>query len=141
MSNETMNLLETFNPFNIRFNPANDWLGQCKSTYKGFCKFLNLQYGLRAGIILVRNYMRRYTSVSPIIYRYAPPSDGNNYVSYVKFVAERLSRAGFQPYDLSLSPDSLFALSSAIVKIECGYDLERHEFDFIVKKFNINCYA
>ena len=66
------------NPLNIRYSPLNNWIGQTGSE-KGFCKFENLDYGLRAGIIVLRSYCRLgYLNVGDIILRYAPPPNNKS---------------------------------------------------------------
>ena len=74
------------NPANIRYNKKNNWLGQVGSD-NGFCVFDNIEHGLRALVILLRNYINVYKlhSVSEIISRYAPAceNDTRNYISYV----------------------------------------------------------
>ena len=47
------------NPANIRFNKKNNWLGQIGSD-NGFCVFDTLEHGLRALIVLLRNYINVY---------------------------------------------------------------------------------
>lgn len=83
-------MLGTFinNPLNIRYSPLNKWIGQTGSE-KGFCKFENIDYGLRAGIIVLRSYCRLgYLNVGDILVRYAPPSE-NNTRKYARFVVRK----------------------------------------------------
>lgn len=77
------------NPLNIRYSPRNKWKGQIGNSH-GFCSFISMEYGLRAGIVLIRSYIRRgYNTINSIISRWAPPSE-NNTESYINFVVGRV---------------------------------------------------
>lgn len=75
----------TKNVCNIRFNKANNWVGQV-GEYKGFCVFKNERYALRATWKLLRNYISQDdNTISKIITRFAPPCE-NNTEKYIKDV-------------------------------------------------------
>lgn len=80
------------NPFNIRYNPANNWKGQTDPK-NGFCQFSELKYGVRAAFILVYNYRNLYDATTPrdIIRVWAPKEDGNDTAAYIDFVAQLLN--------------------------------------------------
>ena len=86
-------MLSDYNPLNIRYNKNNRWLGQTGS-HKGFCRFVRLEFGIRAAIILLKNYYFIYKlrSISSIIKRYAP-SNENDTDAYIAFVSHE-SRLG-----------------------------------------------
>lgn len=77
----------TNNPLNVRWSEKNKWLGQI-GRYKGFCKFSNEFWGIRAAAVILINYMKRgkYT-IRDMITTYAPPNE-NNTEAYVKQVAK-----------------------------------------------------
>lgn len=74
------------NPLNIRYSGFNHWLGQCGES-KGFCVFDSMDYGLRAGLVLLcRTYRwKGYINIRQILGRFAPPSenDTDKYIEYV----------------------------------------------------------
>lgn len=75
------------NPLNIR-RTADRWYGMSpKQTDREFIVFVNLEYGIRAAIKLIRRYIQHYScdSVRKIIYRWAPPceNDTESYIAYV----------------------------------------------------------
>ena len=74
------------NPFNIRDNKRNKWLGQIGSC-KGFCEFSQMDFGIRAVVIIVMVNYRRFgfKTISSIINRFAPPSE-NNTDNYIRFL-------------------------------------------------------
>lgn len=81
------------NPGNIRYNEHNRFLGLVGKE-NGFCKFESPVYGVRAVCVVLRNYMRRnIRTISAIIDRYAPASDGNNTTAYIDYVSKRLAHA------------------------------------------------
>ena len=92
-----MNTLETFtyiprgqrnhNPFNIR-RTKTKWLGSLDKVHdKEFEEFENYDYGIRAGVILFRTYIRKYKLRTPreFITRFAPASE-NDTNQYFKFL-------------------------------------------------------
>lgn len=79
------------NPFNID-ESKNKWLGKSeKEIDKRLEEFDSPLYGIRAGIVLLKNYYYRYglTTISQIYDRYAPPNE-NDTENYKAFVAKRL---------------------------------------------------
>ena len=120
-------------PFNIRAS-KNMWLGLA-GAHLGFAKFENLTYGVRAGIILVRNYVERgFNTIEQLVKRYAPDSE-NNTQNYINFVSCYVQ---ISPYQYLLSDtDHIFRLCQAITCFECGYELRYEDFLSIVKQFNI----
>lgn len=131
------------NPFNIRMSPGNNWKGFDGVT-KGFCNFIDIRYGLRAGFILLRNYVYKKDlwSVEKVVSRYAPPSenDTRGYVSYVRNVLlvnnldpDHLNTSGsLLEYD-----DTFFYLCKAILKMETGFVLDKVLYHDIIRQFNI----
>ena len=106
------------NPANIRYNKNNNWLGQVGSD-NGFCVFDTFEHGLRALIILLRNYIdvHKLHSVSQIISRYAPAceNDTRNYISYVSgFLRSR----GVDPNHIIVNDECLVFLGCAICRME-----------------------
>ena len=131
------------NPFNIRYNALNRWLG-LSGQRKGFCEFEEMDYGLRAGFILLRNYIYnlKLTSVNKIISRFAPTNE-NDTSAYIRFVSGVLVDNGFAPsylYNtLDLSYDkAFFYLCKAILKMENNYALTYMDFVLICRKFNLH---
>lgn len=120
------------NPFNIRHNGQNHWLGLNGSTC-GFCNFDSLDYGIRAACILIMKSYRKKNilTISEIIHRFAPPSE-NNTDKYVDFVCSKL---GCFPFDIpvrSAFPHLLHAIS-----VYEGNPISAvHVYD-VIKKFNI----
>ena len=108
------------NPANIRYNKKNNWLGQIGSD-NGFCEFDTLEHGLRALIVLLRNYINVYKlhSVSEIISRYAPAceNDTRNYISYVNGF---LRCRGVDPNHIKVNDECLVFLGCAICRMETG---------------------
>ena len=121
------------NPLNIRKGAS--WLGLAENQPdKAFCTFSSMEFGIRAGIKLIRNYItgwggrrRKYCTVDAIISKWAPQTE-NNTESYIKFVCREseLNRySAIAPNDKS----SIYALMGAMCKIESKYILSRSMFD------------
>lgn len=74
------------NPFNIRNNHRNKWIGQVGSN-RGFCNFITLEYGVRAACyLLLKSYRKRsICTLSDIVYSFAPPfeNDSDAYILYL----------------------------------------------------------
>lgn len=123
-------------------NPANirrgcNWKGLAeKQTDKEFCQFVTMTWGVRALLVTLRTYVKKYNlhTVREIITRWAPPSDGNNTEKYIEFV-EKAVREIDAPITLSLeemdfykewqhSECILYLMAKAMCKIESGYNLD-----------------
>lgn len=111
------------NPGNIRINKNNDWLGKVpadKNTDGAFEQFTDYKYGVRALIILLRNYIKSgRNTITKIFAEFAPPNE-NNTQGYIKFVAGRL---GIGADDvITANKDNMRELCQAIAKMENGQE-------------------
>lgn len=80
--------LRNNNPLNIRV--GNVWLGEVKNpTDPQFEQFNSMEYGLRAGFVLLRRYIRHYKrqTIEDIISSWAP-SNENNTKAYIDTVVK-----------------------------------------------------
>ena len=112
------------NPLNIRI--GNVWLGEVANpTDNEFEQFVSMFYGLRAGFILLRRYIRRYhlTTVPNIISRWAPGSE-NNTVKYIDTVCQLSGIAPDAQIDYG-DEETLVNLVDAMVLVECGQHVDR----------------
>lgn len=126
MSTDLNNLprgLRNNNPLNIRRFDYNDWYGKITdsaSTDQEFEQFRDPRYGFRAAFILIHRYIKNgYKSVRDIIFRWAPPSDGNFTESYLKSVCDY---TGFKDYEHIQTYDykKMSALVEAMFYVENG---------------------
>lgn len=127
------------NPFNIRRNSKNSWLGRVsfsESTDTDFEQFKTMRYGLRAGIILLRNYIRSgFDTPYKIVNRFAPSFE-NNISAYVKYVCSVVG-VGYD-YRIRVGSAEFFKLAVAICQYESNYrvsilDLQNICFTFKIK--------
>lgn len=108
------------NPFNIKYNGFNRWVGLIGSDGV-FCKFDTLNHGLRAGFILLRNYINKgYNTPRKIINRFAPASE-NNTSSYLYYVNSFVSLDDV----ISYPSDDFVKLCIAICIYESEYLLTK----------------
>jgi hypothetical protein len=122
------------NVFNIRINAGNKWLGKIPNgTDKDFEQFTHFEYGIRAFIILMRTYMTGsgnglpLNTISGIINRFAPASDGNNPTTYI---AATVASSGFQANQaLGFNKETIRKLAKPFAKMESNYNLTDAEFD------------
>lgn len=124
----------TFNCGNIRYSPAFKWLGQT-GRYKGFCKFESSDFGLRALVVLVRNYIRMgYDTVGKILNRYAPNSE-NDLVSYFSYIwrCSGLKETDFIKY----KSHEFYCLLYCIAHYETGFTFTELELEYLYKKFDL----
>lgn len=111
------------NPGNLVYSKVNDWLGKVpkdKNTDGTFEQFTDYKYGVRALIILLRNYIKGdRNTISKIFAEYAPVTE-NNTQEYINFVAKRTGiKADAR---LTATKDIIKALSQAIAKMENGQE-------------------
>lgn len=116
------------NPLNIR--KGNNWQGEVNvSTDKEFEQFISMEFGIRAGMKILRNYMTGHDgkyepkdTIDKIIRRWAPPIE-NATEAYILFVADSTGLNRYQklnPYDRA----TMCGLVSAMIKVECGQTVD-----------------
>ena len=110
------------NPLNIRI--GNTWLGERSNpTDTSFEEFVSMAYGLRAGFIILRRYIRRYhrNTIQQIIETWAPVTE-NATQKYVDCVCQR---TGLRP-DVAIAyedRDTMAKLVQAMAFVECGQEI------------------
>lgn len=118
MQSKTPRGIRNNNPLNIRI--GNTWLGETPNpTDSEFEQFCAVQYGLRAGFVILRRYIRRYgrNTIAKIINAWAPSSE-NNTQAYIDAVCKRTGI----PQDTILSYEDeqqMVALVEAMAFVEC----------------------
>lgn len=125
------------NPLNIRHNSRNRWVGLSHRTpsVKGFCHFLHFDYGYRAAIVLLKNYIRRgFDTPTDIIMRWAPPSENNT----VLYLAAVCGRARLLPTQrLRIEGTDIAHLVSAMARQETGLRITPNEVMDIRERFGV----
>lgn len=129
------------NPFNIK-RSYNRWLGKLPKSIcqdKTFEQFQNMEYGVRAGLLLLRNYVHRYNlkTVDSIISRFAPSSE-NDLKSYVAYIYNTIGLLGANPTDVGIvGSDAFFALAHGIMMYESRYSLSLFDIKTIWRKHHL----
>lgn len=106
------------NPGNIRKTSTN-WKGQViPGQDDEFIEFETMEYGARAMILLLRNYITLFgrNTIEKIVNAYSPPSDNNPTEELIKVYAKRLGKRPDEP--LSPSKQFLKDLAKEIAKVE-----------------------
>lgn len=129
------------NPFNIRFLKSNKWIGidnGLPQDERGFCRFTSIEYGLRAGVVLLRNYIEKknLTDVESIIKRFAPPSENATY-RYLRYVSDVLAGQNLPASHISFGSPAFLVLCCAICYYESKYVLHDSDVSHIIEMFNI----
>lgn len=108
------------NPLNIRHNRNNRWQGVYEQqTDPEFVRFASMQFGIRAGFIIIRNYIRQgHKDVASIISRWAP-SNENNTEAYIRHVCELSGLSPFQTLHFE-DKSEMVRLVDAMIRVECG---------------------
>jgi len=107
------------NWLNIRYNPANDWVGQTGADANNYAKFDDPVSGLRAADIVLKNYGAKHgvDNLNDAIFRFAPPEDNNPTPVYAKFVADKMGINPDDKIDLA-DPDTREKMIAAMVQFE-----------------------
>ena len=101
------------NPGNIK-KGIDTWQGEVGVDDKGFVIFSSMNYGVRACMKLIRNYIKSgYNTVSKIINRYAPVSDNNPTSNYIDYVATQMGIGS----NTEISPDDWDKLCKLVVAV------------------------
>ena len=130
--------IRNFNLGNIRHSSSR-WLGMSPNqTDTQFVQFLSFDYGIRALIILLRNYYVKYNcnTIRKIISRYAPENENstNKYIDYVSKVVgvssdSPLDSLDFHTFDKDMQYTTHFyLLVKAICWMESNFELTEKEF-------------
>lgn len=112
------------NPLNIE--RGTKWRGlRAEQTDKRFCQFVSMQYGWRAALIILRNYISGHNgtgkpldTIEKMINRWAPPKE-NHTSAYAKSVSEETGvdiRTRVRWEDRAV----ICAIVKAMAKVECG---------------------
>lgn len=111
------------NPLNIRI--GNVWLGEVATpTDPEFEQFVGMEYGLRAGFVLLRRYIRHYgkNTIRAIISTWAPSSE-NNTEAYIQRVASSMNLDA----DTTIRYEdekTMCQLVAAMCLVECGQKVD-----------------
>lgn len=111
------------NPLNIR--KGCKWIGlRPTQTDKSFCQFTSMIYGVRAGFITLRTYIRKHKckTIEDIISRWAPPKE-NDTTAYIRAVARRTRLVTYLPIRIA-DKRAMCALLSAMIEVECGRSID-----------------
>lgn len=111
------------NPLNIRI--GNDWIGEKKTkTDPLFEEFLEMKYGIRAAVIILRRYIKKYhrTTIREIISSWAPETE-NLTTKYIATVSERMAYPANAPVDFD-NPKQMCDLIEAMAFVECGRKID-----------------
>ena len=121
------------NIFNIRAGQA-QWLGMT-GTRRGFVEFETREYGIRAWLVLMRNYRRRYgcRTIRQIVTRFAPPTE-NQTERYIRFCAQGVMLDA--DCEMTALVDYAF-LGKYMARMETGTAVTAEEILEVMNKFNI----
>lgn len=111
------------NPFNIRKSHSR-WQGLVPSSDPEFCQFSTMKYGARAGLVLLRNYIKRgFDTPTKIINRFAPSTenDTDSYIRHVCYDGNYVYH--LSPVDRIHDIYTLCLLASNMIKYETGFRL------------------
>lgn len=109
------------NPLNIVI--GNTWLGERDNpTDTRFEEFVSMKYGLRAGFIILRRYIRRYgrNTIRAIISSWCP--DGTA-LTYAQTVSRRMSWPLTEVVDYA-NKKQMCDLVEAMAYVECGQPID-----------------
>jgi len=114
------------NPGNIRFNVANNWIGQTGEE-SGYAKFSDVAHGVRAAGKLLRNYQDRYglDTISALIQRWAPQSE-NPTAEYIANIARWMGARADLPINLGHDA-ALESMLAGIFRQENGTQPNGHD--------------
>lgn len=124
------------NPGNIRW--GDDWQGlvpKSERTDKSFCQFTASEYGIRAMIIILRNYEKKHglNTVRKIINRWAPPVE-NDTDAYINSVAKQVGVDADKVIDVTDSR-VMIPLLEAVITHENGN--QPYDFATFVKAIDL----
>ena len=104
-------------------------------TRRGFVEFETREHGIRAWLVLMRNYRRRYgcRTIRQIVTRFAPPTE-NQTERYIRFCAQGVMLDA--DCELTALVDYAF-LGKYMARMETGTAVTAEEILEVMNKFNI----
>lgn len=117
------------NPLNIR--KGNDWKGERPDqTDKAFEEFTSMEYGIRAGFIILRKYItgyngltQKFNTIEKMISRWAPAVE-NKTAAYISQVSKMTGIPA--TLKISFSQRSfMVAIVDAMIFVECGQHVDK----------------
>lgn len=122
------------NPLNIRYSSQNNWRGS-NGSYKGFVRFNVAEYGYRAALMLIRNYVRKgYNTPAMIITRWAPTFENPTF-AYIEFVCKKL---GWRDDYVITNMSDICRLCAAMARFESNSSPKVSYLEDICKSYNIH---
>lgn len=121
------------NPLNIR-RSSDKWKGMSDSqTDPAFVVFVSMYYGIRAAVIILRNYYKKHhlCTIQEIISRWAPLSENNTH-RYVEYVSDTLKMSHLATLDMN-DPATIAHLIQAMAVFESGTYLKIDEVEIIAR--------
>ena len=126
------------NPLNFR--KGNNWKGERPNqSDKSFEEFQTMEMGIRAGFIILRNYItgysgktKPYDTIEKVIRRWAPPTE-NATEKYIQFVADDAGLHRYQKIDFR-NKSVMVRIVDAMIFVECG---QRVSVDIISSAYDL----
>lgn len=117
------------NPLNIRI--GNDWKGERPGAKdKAFEEFTSMEYGIRAGFIILRKYItgyngltQKFNTIEKMISRWAPAVE-NNTASYISQVSKMSGIPATQKISFA-QRSFMVAIVDAMIFVECGQHVNK----------------
>ena len=128
------------NPFNV-VKSSSRWLGlkpKFLCTDPVFCEFVEMKYGIRCGLILLREYIQVYhlSDVRGIVSRFAPSFE-NDTEAYIEFVENNMRSDGFTPTGIEFGTAKFYSMCLAILRFESKYYTTPQYLDAVRKYFGL----
>ena len=108
------------NPTNIEYSERTQWQGLDVPPSDGrFCRFVKPEWGLRATLVILRNYQKRgLTTLLQMVSTWAPSTE-NEPRSYAASVAKVMGINAHDAVDLN-DKDLIIKMLRGMVRVECG---------------------
>ena len=121
------------NVFNIRAN-GSSWIGMTGAR-KGFVEFDNREHAIRAWLILMRTYRKKYdrATIRRIVERFAPPRE-NDTEKYIRFCEQQ---TGLGAETRLMFNSDYCHLGKAMARMETGTDIRPSDIRTVMEKFNV----
>lgn len=127
------------NPLNIRISKSR-WIGKIyPSNDQDFEQFELMEYGIRAGMIVLRTYINKYhlTDVDSIISRFAPECE-NNLHSYTRYIKHHLEHYGFSDFgNIVFGSDKFKRIVQAMLMFESRLDYPVDAITHLLCKYHL----
>lgn len=125
------------NPLNIRKARGTRWMGQAAEQHdREYVQFDSMLMGFRAAFRILRTYIKLYhlNTIRGIVFRWAPPEDGNLTTTYISMVCEITGTHRCEALSFE-NREQMLKLAAAMARVES--DIKNPDMEMVGQAYDL----